>query len=98
MAVEAARLVIASVRSPSPAPYVERSHACNFFAQSWEGADYPSPTPTAARQLRAHGHGVGYLIDHDTPSAGSPGSAGFPFALTVRRNSENLPPTFGELA
>src|SRR6187431_594751 len=56
---------------------------CNFLVASWGGPGHLGPTLTAARQLRAHGHGVRFIARADTREPVE--AAGFGFATWQRR-------------
>jgi len=56
--------------------------SCNFLIASWGGPGHLGPTLTAARQLRAKGHGVRFIARAD--ARGPVEAAGFPFAIWQR--------------
>jgi MGT family glycosyltransferase len=56
---------------------------CNFLVASWGGPGHLGPTLTAARQLRAHGHGVRFIARADAREPVE--AAGFGFATWQRR-------------
>jgi len=56
---------------------------CNFLVASWGGPGHLGPTLTAARQLRAHGHGVRFIARADAREPVE--AAGFGFATWQRQ-------------
>jgi UDP:flavonoid glycosyltransferase YjiC (YdhE family) len=54
----------------------------NFLVASWGGAGHLGPTLTAARQLRASGHGVRFIARADARKVVE--AAGFSFASWQR--------------
>lgn len=56
---------------------------CNFLVASWGGPGHLGPTLTAARQLRAHGHGVRFIARADARETVE--AAGFGFATWQRQ-------------
>ena len=62
--------------------------SCNFLVASWGGPGHLGPTLTAARQLRAHGHGVRFIARADAREPVE--AAGFGFA-TWQRSRVSLP-------
>src|ERR1700754_2965144 len=56
--------------------------SCNFLVASWGGPGHLGPTLTAARQLRANGHGVRFIARADAREQVE--AAGFDFATWQR--------------
>jgi UDP:flavonoid glycosyltransferase YjiC (YdhE family) len=56
---------------------------CKFLVASWGGPGHLGPTLTAARQLRAHGHGVRFIARADAREEVE--AAGFGFATWQRQ-------------